>query len=267
MGEKVTIRTLAGMKGKEKAAMVTAYDYPGALLADAAGVEVVLVGDSLGMVALGYDSTLPVTMEEMLHHTRAVRRGVTRALLVSDMPFGSFQGGRKEAFSNAARFLKEAGAEAVKVEGGEVMASTVEYLVRRGIPVMGHVGLTPQSVHQMGGYRVQGKGEEAFGRLLADARAVERAGAFSLVIEGVPASAGEAVTRELSIPTIGIGAGAGCDGQVLVFTDLLSLTPGAPVPKFVKRYAEAGKAMEEGLRKYVAEVKSGAFPGREQSYE
>jgi 3-methyl-2-oxobutanoate hydroxymethyltransferase len=266
MADKVTVKTLAAMKGKEKAAMVTAYDFPGALLADAAGADVVLVGDSLAMVVLGYDSTLPVTMEEMLHHTRAVRRGVTRAMLVADMPFGSYQGSRREAFASAARFMKEAGAEAVKLEGGETMAPTIEHLVRRGVPVMGHVGLTPQSVHQMGGYRVQGRGEEAFGRLLADARAVERAGVFAVVLEGIPAAAGKRITRELAIPTIGIGAGAGCDGQVLVFHDLLGMGRG-PAPKFVKRFAEAGRVMETGLRRFVAEVKSGKFPGRAQSYE
>ncbi len=265
--DKVTIRTIGAMKGREKAVMVTAYDYPGALLADGSGAEMVLVGDSLGMVVLGYDSTLPVTMEEMLHHCRAARRGTRRALLTADMPFASYQGSRRDAFAAASRFIKEAGAEAVKLEGGETMAPTIEFLVRRGVPVMGHVGLTPQSVHQLGGYRVQGRGEEALGRLLADARAVERAGSFALVVEGVPAPAGELLARELAIPVIGCGAGPACDGQVLVFHDLLGLIPGAPAPKFVKRYAEAGKLMEEGLKSYVREVKAGTFPDKEHSYE
>ncbi len=263
--EKVTVRTIAAAKGKQRLVMVTAYDAPSARLAERAGIDMVLVGDSLGMVVLGYASTLPVTLEEVLHHQRAVARGSVRPLLVVDLPFGSYQGSREEAFATAATCLKE-GAEAVKLEGGEEMAPTVEFLVRRGIPVMGHVGLTPQSVHQMGGYRVQGRGEEAQGRLLADARALERAGAFAVVVEGVPAAAGEALTSALSIPTIGIGAGAGCDGQVLVWHDLLGLSEG-PLPKFAKSYADLGKAAVEALERYAREVREGSFPDRAHSYE
>ena len=263
---KVTIQTVQAMKGLERIAMVTAYDYPSALICDRAGADILLTGDSLGQVVLGYDTTLPVTMEEMIHHTRAASRGRSRALLVADMPFGSYQEGAEEAMRNACRFLKEASAESVKLEGGVVMAETIAFLVRRGIPVMGHVGLTPQSVHQMGGYRVQGRGEEGLRILLDDARAVEDAGAYSVVVEGVPSSAAARVTETLSIPTIGIGAGLSCDGQVLVFHDLLGIFDKF-LPRFVKRYSETGRDMEKAVSEFVREVREGVFPGPENSYE
>lgn len=266
MEKKVTIRTVISMKGSEKIVMLTAFDYPSALYAERAGAEIVLVGDSLAQVVLGYDSTIPVTMEEMLHHTRAASRGCSKALLVADMPFGSYQTGSTQAMENATRFLKEADAESVKLEGGVSMAETIEFLVRRGIPVMGHVGLTPQSVHQMGGYRVQGRGDEGLRILLDDARAVDEAGAYSMVLEGVPSEAARQVTENVSIPTIGIGAGPHCDGQVLVSNDLLGIYDRF-VPKFVKRYAELGSSMETAFKGFVSEVKEGKFPDEEHSYD
>ncbi len=266
MTEKITVHTIRNMKGLDPIVMVTAYDYPSALYSERAGVHIVLVGDSLGQVVLGYETTVPVTMEEMLHHTRAAGRGCRRTLLVADMPFGSYQAGPEQAFENACRFLKESPAHSVKLEGGVTMAQTVSFLVRRGIPVMGHVGLTPQSVHQMGGYRVQARGEEGLRALLDDARAIEDAGAYSIVLEGVPTEAARQVTEELTIPTIGIGAGPHCDGQVLVLNDLLGLYDQF-VPKFVKRYAELGKEMERAITEFAREVTEGTFPGREHSYE
>jgi 3-methyl-2-oxobutanoate hydroxymethyltransferase len=254
------------MKGRQRIAVVTAYDYPSALYADRSGVQIILVGDSLAQVVLGYDTTVPVTMDEMLHHTRAAGRGCQRALLVADMPFGSFQSDPGTAFYNASRFLKETPAHTVKLEGGVIMAETIHHLVSRGIPVMGHVGLTPQSVHQMGGYKIQGRGEEGLRVLLDDAKAVEDAGAYSIVLEGIPTEAARLVTEELSIPTIGIGAGPQCDGQVLVFHDMLGIFDRF-VPKFVKRYAEIGAEMEKALKEYVEEVTEGKFPGEEHSYE
>jgi 3-methyl-2-oxobutanoate hydroxymethyltransferase len=256
--DKVTVRTVAAAKGKRRLVMVTAYDAPSARLADRAGIDMVLVGDSLGMVVLGYASTLPVTLEEVLHHQRAVARGCSRPLLVVDLPFGSYQGSREEAFAAAAACLKQ-GAEAVKLEGGEEMAPTVEFLVRRGVPVMGHVGLTPQSVHRMGGYRVQGRTEEQRHRLL------HGAGAFAVVLEGIPASLAEEITGSLSIPTVGIGAGAGCDGQVLVMHDLLGLFEEFR-PKFVKRFAELAGPVRDAVSAYGAEVRAGTFPGKEHSF-
>ncbi len=264
--EKINVRTIRDMKGRQRIAMVTAYDYPSALYADRSGAQIILVGDSLAQVVLGYDTTVPVTMEEMLHHTRAAGRGCERALLVADMPFGSYQSDPGTAYTNASRFLKETPAHTVKLEGGVVMAQTIHHLVSRGIPVMGHVGLTPQSVHQMGGYRIQGRGEEGLRVLLDDASAVQDAGAYSIVLEGVPTEAARQVTEKLSIPTIGIGAGLHCDGQVLVLNDMLGIYDRF-VPKFVKRYAEIGAEMERALKEYVEEVTEGRFPGKEHTYE
>jgi 3-methyl-2-oxobutanoate hydroxymethyltransferase len=270
--EKVTVpqllqrRTLAaGSPKKKKITCLTAYDYPTARLVDEAGVDVVLVGDSLGMVVLGYESTLPVTLEEMLHHTKAVRRGVHRALLVADMPYGTYHGEISEALRNALRFVKEAGAEAVKVEGGERRLELISRLTEAEIPVMGHVGLTPQSVNAMGGYRVQGKTPSAAEQLLRDARAVEAAGAFSVVLEGIPRELAAEITRSLNIPTIGIGAGPDCDGQVLVLHDMLGLTSHEP-PKFARRYANLGETISQAVREYCMDVENGSFPSDAESY-
>lgn len=244
---------------------LTAYDYAMGRLVDEAGVDVVLVGDSLGMVMLGYDSTLPVTLEEMLHHTRAVRRGVKRALLVADMPFGTYQGELGEALRNAMRFVKEAGAEAVKVEGGERRLELIAKMTEAEIPVMGHVGLTPQSVHAMGGYRVQGKTQGSAEQLMRDARAVEAAGAFAIVLEGIPRELAAEITRTVRIPTIGIGAGPDCDGQVLVLHDLLGLTLQEP-PKFARQYANLGEMITQAAREYCEDVQGGTFPSDAESY-
>jgi 3-methyl-2-oxobutanoate hydroxymethyltransferase len=249
----------------KKITCLTAYDYPTARLMDEAGVDVVLVGDSVAMVVLGYESTLPLTMEESLHHTKAVRRGVQRALVVADMPFGTYQGDVNEALSNAVRFVKEAGAEAVKVEGGERRLEVIARLTEAEIPVMGHVGLTPQSVHAMGGYRVQGKTERAAEQLLRDARAVEAAGAFSIVLEGIPRELAAEITKTLRIPTIGIGAGPDCDGQILVLHDLMGLTFQEP-PKFARRYANVGEVISQAVREYCSDVQGGRFPSDAESY-
>jgi 3-methyl-2-oxobutanoate hydroxymethyltransferase len=248
-----------------KITCLTAYDYPTARLLDEAGVDVLLVGDSLGMVVLGYDSTLPVTIEEMLHHTRAVRRGTRHALLVSDMPYGSYHADAAEAVRNATRFVKEAGAEAVKVEGGERRMEMISRLVDAEIPVMGHIGLTPQSVNAFGGFRVQGKTAEASEQLLRDARAVEAAGAFSIVLESIPRELAARITAELRIPTIGIGAGPDCDGQVLVINDLVGLTFGHQ-PKFTRRYADVGAILSRAAAEYCRDVREGTFPSDEESY-
>ena len=255
----------ADSTNKKKITCLTAYDYPTARLMDEAGVDVVLVGDSVAMVMLGYESTLPLTMEESLHHTKAVRRGVQRALVVADMPFGTYQGDVNEALKNAVRFVKEAGAEAVKVEGGERRLEVIARLTEAEIPVMGHVGLTPQSVHAMGGYRVQGKTERAAEQLLRDARAVEAAGAFSIVLEGIPRELAAEITKSVRIPTIGIGAGPDCDGQILVLHDLLGLTFQEP-PKFARRYANVGEVISQAVREYCADVQSGSFPSDAESY-
>jgi len=247
----------------ERLVMVTAYDYGQGRTADAAGVDVVLVGDSLAMVVLGHPDTLSVTMEEMLHHTRAVRRGVKRALLVADMPYGSFHLGEAQAVGNAIRFVKEAGAQAVKIEGAR--PELVAALVAAEVPVMAHLGLTPQSVHRFGGFKVQGRGERAREALVENALAVEAAGAFSLVLEAVPADLAAEVTRQLTIPTIGIGAGVDCDGQVLVFHDLLGLEERI-APRFVRRYAELGLLAREAVERYAADVRNGRFPSLEESY-
>ena len=262
---KVTVPDIISKKTRgEKISCLTAYDYPTARLLDAAGVDISLVGDSLGMVVLGYENTLPVTMEEMLHHTRAVRRGVARALLVADMPFGSFQLGVNDAVANAVRFVKEAGAEAVKIEGGEKRLELIARLAENDIPVMAHIGLTPQSVHALGGFKVQGKTLAAADALLRDARAVEAAGAFSLVLESIPAEVAERITRELKIPTIGIGAGPACDGQVLVWHDLVGLSFGVE-PKFARRYADLRPLLEQAIGRFVADVTGGAFPGEAET--
>jgi len=249
----------------KKITCLTAYDYPTARLMDEAGVDVVLVGDSVAMVVLGYESTLPLTIEESLHHTKAVRRGVKRALVVADMPFGTYQGDVNEALSNAVRFVKEAGAEAVKVEGGERRLEVISRLTEAEIPVMGHVGLTPQSVNAMGGYRVQGKTERAAEQLLRDARAVEAAGAFSIVLEGIPRELAAEITKSVRIPTIGIGAGPDCDGQILVLHDLLGLTFQEP-PKFARRYANVGEVISQAVSEYCADVQGGSFPSDAESY-
>jgi 3-methyl-2-oxobutanoate hydroxymethyltransferase len=228
-------------------------------------VEVLLVGDSLGMVVLGYETTLPVTVDEMLHHTRAVRRGTRRALVVADMPFGSYHAEISESVRNAVRFVKEAGAEAVKVEGGERRLELIARLTESEIPVMGHVGLTPQSLHAMGGFKVQGKTPDAAEQLVRDARAVEAAGAFAIVLEGIPRELAALITRELRIPTIGIGAGPECDGQILVINDLLGLTFG-PVPKFARQYANLSEIISSTAREYCADVRRGSFPSDAESY-
>jgi 3-methyl-2-oxobutanoate hydroxymethyltransferase len=255
----------ADSTNKKKITCLTAYDYPTARLIDEAGVDVVLVGDSVAMVVLGYESTLPLTMEESLHHTKAVRRGVQRALVVADMPFGTYQGDVNEALKNAVRFVKEAGAEAVKVEGGERRLEVIARLTEAEIPVMGHVGLTPQSVNAMGGYRVQGKTAGGAEQLLRDARAVEAAGAFAIVLEGIPRELAAEITKSVRIPTIGIGAGPDCDGQILVLHDLLGLTFQEP-PKFARRYANVGEVISQAVREYCADVQGGSFPSDAESY-
>jgi 3-methyl-2-oxobutanoate hydroxymethyltransferase len=249
----------------DKIAAVTAYDFLFARLVDAAGVDVVLVGDSLGQVVLGLDSTLPVTLDDMIHHARAVRRGVDRALLVVDLPFLTYQVTREDALRNAGRVLQETGAAAVKLEGGSPeTCDTVRALVRAGIPVMGHLGFTPQSVNQLG-VRVQAREQGAAELLLEDARRLEEAGAFSIVLELVPGAVAQTVTEALSIPTIGIGAGAGCDGQVLVLHDMLGLNPGF-TPRFLRVFADIGRAAGDGVREYVRTVKSGEYPGPEHTF-
>jgi len=249
--------------------MLTAYDAAFARIFDAAGIDAILVGDSLAMVVQGADSTLPVTVDEILYHTRIVARGRKRALLIADMPFLSYQVSAEDALRNAGRMLKEGGAEAVKLEGGTSIAATVERLVSVDIPVMGHLGLTPQSIHRMGGHRVQGRrsgrGPGCRERLLEDARALEQAGAFAIVLEGMPAPLASEITRAVSIPTIGIGAGVGCDGQVLVMHDMLGLTPDF-VPRFAKRYANLWEQTTAAATAYIREVRERAFPGPEHSY-
>jgi 3-methyl-2-oxobutanoate hydroxymethyltransferase len=262
---KITSSTLLDKKQRhEPITCLTAYDYASARLVDEAGIDMILVGDSLGMVMLGYDNTLPVTVEEMLHHTRAVRRGVKRAFLVADMPFASYHVSDEEAIRNAARFIKD-GAEAVKIEGGEKRAQLVERLVDAEIPVVGHIGLTPQSLHSMGGYKVQGKSLKAVEQLMHDALALERCGACCVVLEGIPREVAALITQEIEIPTIGIGAGPDCDGQVLVFHDVLGLTF-APPPKFVRRYADLGSTITNAVQAFKSDVKSGSYPSDEESY-
>jgi 3-methyl-2-oxobutanoate hydroxymethyltransferase len=262
---RVTVPELRRMKDRgERIAVVTAYDATFSRMLDEGGADVLLVGDSLGMVVQGLETTLPVTVDEMIYHCRAVTRGARRALVVGDMPFMSYQVSAEDALRNAGRFLSEGGAHAVKLEGGEAMAPTIARLVQVGIPVMAHVGLTPQSVHAMGGFKVQGRGEEAE-RVFKDALAVEAAGAFSLVLEGIPTELAARITAALEIPTIGIGAGPLCDGQVLVSYDLLGLTPDLK-PKFVKRYAELFESGREATARYVEEVRGKKFPTAEHSF-
>ncbi|HVF54156.1 MAG TPA: 3-methyl-2-oxobutanoate hydroxymethyltransferase [Actinomycetota bacterium] len=262
----VTINDVRAFKERgERFPMLTAYDALSAGLLDEAGIPLLLVGDSLSMVVLGHDSTVPVTVEEMIHHTRAVARGVTNAMVIGDMPFMSYQGSSDEGMRNAGRFLKEGGANAVKLEGGDRIVDLVGRLTDAGIPVMGHLGLTPQSVNQFGGYRVQGRTEEAAHRIIREAKDLQAAGAFAVVLEAVPAPVAAQVTSTLSIPTIGIGAGPSCDGQVLVFHDFLGITPG-PLPRFVKRYAELGSAITEAARTFADEVAKGVYPSEEHTY-
>lgn len=262
---RVTARALAARKRRgEPISMLTAYDFAFARLFDRAGIDVLLVGDSLGCVVQGHDTTLPVTLDEAVYHTRLVARGVRRALVVGDMPFGSFQVSPEEALRSALRFVKEGRAHAVKLEGGVGMGGTIARIVAAGIPVMGHVGLTPQAVHRFGGYRVQGRSDDARARVLADARAVEAAGAFACVLECIPADLGREITRALTIPTIGIGAGVDCDGQVLVMHDMLGLQE--ETPSFVKPYAGLGAATLQAAQRFAEEVALRKFPGPEHTY-
>ena len=255
----VTLATLRDMKrAGEKIACLTAYDYSFARLLDTAGVDLIMVGDSLGMVMQGHDSTLPVSVADMVYHSRCVARGVKRALLVTDMPFMSYQGSPQQALMNAGRLMRRGGAQVVKLEGGAPMAPTVKFLVERGIPVCGHLGLTPQSVNQLGGYRVQGRDEKAAERIRQDAKLLEDAGASLIVLEAVPAALAKTITQELSIPTIGIGAGVDCDGQILVLQDMLGLYP--KPPKFAKNFMDGAGSLEAAVKNYVAAVKARAFP-------
>jgi 3-methyl-2-oxobutanoate hydroxymethyltransferase len=263
---KLPLTELADMKIRgERIVMVTAYDFPSGRLADAAGVDIVLVGDSAAMTVLGHDSTVPATMDEMVMLTRAAARGARRPLVLADMPFGSFQISDEEAVRNAVRFVKEAGADAVKVEGAGTTVSRVLALVGAGIPVMGHIGLTPQSATMLGGFRAQGRTAAKARQLLEDARTLEQAGCFALVLEAVPAPVAAKITETLSIPTIGIGSGPDCDGQVLVYHDLLGLYQGRS-PRFVKRYAELAATIQQALERYAADVRSGSFPEDEHTY-
>ena len=265
--KKVTIRLIQAMKTRhEPISMLTAYDYPTALVMDQVGLDIILVGDSLGMVVLGYESTLPVTIDEMIHHCKAVARGAKYAFLVGDMPFLSYQVSTSEAVRNAGRFLQEAGMNAVKLEGGIERAETIRAIVGAGIPVMGHLGLTPQSVHKLGGYRPQGRDADAAYKLLEDAQVLQEAGCFSLVLESIPGRLAELVSQRLDIPTLGIGAGAGCDGQVLVTHDLLGLFERF-TPKFVKQYANLSGEMRRAFSEFTADVKTNAFPGAEHTVE
>jgi 3-methyl-2-oxobutanoate hydroxymethyltransferase len=262
---KVTVRTLREMKERgQKIVSTTAYDHPSAVVADQAGVDLLLVGDSVGMVVLGYDSTIPVTMAEMSHHVRAVARAAPRALLVADLPFNSYQASPADAVRNSGRLLKRGG-EAVKLEGGRRMLPQIEAILHADIPVLGHLGLTPQSVHQFGGYRVQGRGREAADALLEDALALERAGCFAIVLEGIPSELGAEVSRALRIPTIGIGAGPDCDGQVLVLHDLIGFSFGKPA-RFVRRYADVAGTMREALKAFGEDVRAGRYPSPAESY-
>ncbi|WP_394699519.1 3-methyl-2-oxobutanoate hydroxymethyltransferase [uncultured Trichococcus sp.] len=263
---KKSVLTFRNAKQKnERLTMLTAYDYSTAKLIDASGIDSVLVGDSLGMVMLGYEDTLSVTMDDMIHHTKAVARGVKDALVVSDLPFMSYQTSVYDAVTNAGRLIKEGRAQAVKLEGGLEVCPQIKAIVEASIPVMAHLGLTPQSVNAFGGFKVQGKDEEAARSLIEQAKAVEAAGAFAVVLECIPAKLAELITKSISIPTIGIGAGNGCDGQVLVYQDMLGLYSDF-TPKFVKRYAEIGPQMQAAVENYISEVKSGAFPAAEHTF-
>ncbi|MBF0367951.1 MAG: 3-methyl-2-oxobutanoate hydroxymethyltransferase [Magnetococcales bacterium] len=263
MTRRVTLPDLIAMKGERKIVSVTAYDFSFARLLDRANIDILLVGDSLGMVIQGHDTTLPVTLDEMIYHTRAVARGAERALVVCDLPFGDYQSSPEAAMASSARAMKEGACHAVKLEGGEHMAETIRFLTTRGIPVMGHVGLTPQSVHAFGGFRMQGRGE-AGEQVMADALAVAEAGAGLLILEGIPAPLATHITQRVHIPTIGIGAGPDCDGQVLVLYDLLGLFEGV-APKFVKHYLEGGSLVGEAVNRFAEEVREGRFPGPEHT--
>lgn len=265
MKTKWTADRIHSLKGKGKIACLTVYDFTTARYADAAGIHLALVGDSLASTLLGYSNTLPVTMEQMLHHTAAVSRGISATMVVADMPFMSYQVSTEQALTNAGRFLKEAGADGIKIEGGAFRAGMISALVQNGIPVLGHIGLTPQSIHQLGGYKVQGKKQSDADRLLDDARALEKAGVFAIVVECVPETLGRAITKAVKVPTIGIGAGRHCDGQILVSHDMLGLS-GDTVPRFVKRYSDLGKRMQQAFKTYREDVEKGAFPTDEQSY-
>ncbi len=261
-----TVATFRAAKERgEKLALLTAYDYTTARLMDAAGIDGILVGDSLGMVCLGYDDTLAVTMDDMVHHTRAVARGAADALVIGDMPFMSYQVSVEQAVENAGRLVKEAGAQAVKLEGGAAFCREVEAICRASIPVMGHLGLTPQSVNAFGGFKVQGKSREAAQRIVDDARALEAAGAFSIVLECIPGPLAQIITDAVGIPTIGIGSGAGCDGQILVYQDMLGMYDGL-APKFARRFAEAGAVMSRAFGDYRDAVRAGEFPAEEHTF-
>ena len=263
---RITINQIKDMKPKgEKIAMLTAYDYSTAKIVDEAGIPLILVGDSLGMVVLGYESTIPVTMEDMLHHTKAVVRGTKRAMVIGDMPFMTYHLSSSDALRNAARFIQEGGAQAIKLEGGVTVAEKVKGIVECGIPVMGHIGLTPQSIYQLGGFKVQGKTPQAAARLLEDARALEEAGAFAVVLETVPAPLATIITQKISIPTIGIGAGIGCDGQVQIINDILGSFTDF-VPKHAKQYAKLADIIKSAVTEYYNEVKAGSFPTDQQSF-
>ena len=264
--KKITVKTLLGMKKRgEKIAVLTAYDYQTALIEDRSGVEMILVGDSLGMVTLGYENTLPVTVDEVVHHLKAVSRVGLRAMLLGDLPFMSYQASVEDAVRNAGRLIKEGGAEGVKLEGGRRMETAIRGILDADIPVMGHIGLTPQSLHRLGGYRVQGKNQDSAERLVEEAAFLEEVGCFSMVLEGIPWQLGERITDSVSIPTIGIGAGPRCDGQVLVVNDMLGIMEDFS-PRFVKRYGEVGKTMAKAFAEYVSDVKEGRFPTDEHSY-
>lgn len=263
---KNTVSTFREQKAKgEKISMLTAYDYSTAKLMDEAGINGILVGDSLGMVMLGYEDTLPVTMEDMIHHTAAVCRGAKNTLVVGDMPFMSYQVSVEEAVYNAGRLMKEGRCQAVKLEGGASVCPQIRAITNASIPVMAHIGLTPQSINAFGGFKVQGKSEEAAKKLLEDAKAVEEAGAFAVVLECVPSKLAELISKSISIPTIGIGAGAGCDGQILVYQDMLGLFSDF-TPKFVKKYANVGEMMTQAFRDYIADVQEGSFPAPEHTF-
>lgn len=264
---KNTVTTFKESKEKgKKITMLTAYDYSIAKLMDESGIDGILVGDSLGMVCLGYKDTLSVTMEDMIHHTKAVSRGVKNGLVVADMPFMSYQTSIYDAVVNAGRLIKEGNAEAVKLEGGATVVAQIKAIVQAQIPVMGHIGLTPQSVNMFGGFKVQGKTEKLAKSIIEDARLLEEAGVFSIVLEGIPEKLAEIISKEVSVPTIGIGAGVNCDGQVLVYQDMLGMFTDL-VPKFVKKFANVGDIMREGFRSYIKEVQEGAFPGKEHSFK
>lgn len=261
--KKITVNHIKNMKNKEKIACLTAYDYSSAKLLEESGIDLILVGDSLGMVMNGYESTIPVTVDEIIYHTKSVRRAVKRAFLVADMPFGSYQVSDEQAIANVVRVIKESGAEAIKLEGGKEIAPLVKKLVNMGINVMGHIGLMPQKVLAQGGYKIQGRDNEK--KLLEDALAIEEAGAFAIVLEGVIADVSKKITEKVKIPTIGIGAGVNCDGQILVFHDIFGIFDDF-TPKFVKRYANVGSIIKEATKNYISETKSSVFPEDKHSF-